>query len=292
MPTRTPESVPQPVAGSRQPTPYGEPTNFPILQDALLLPRVIAMHRELSPGARLLWGVIRVLSYKRGYCGYSDALLGHRVHVSDRQIRRYCRQLAKAGLLRTTQRPGRPPKRELLNHPIFDVPSPVPPGQKGPTPRTDTAMLSDTNVRQHRGTSRSEHVSGSPSVKSQDGGERNQSGLTKASTVMEKVVAQRRRDGAEPVKALSATLTTAADLDQLKAIQREVKAIGLPWTDDLQGKLAHKMDFYKVNGFVVAAAIARAARHVSRTPSSRPQSAAWITTVVENALRDQVRRKG
>lgn len=121
----------------------GQPWNFSGILQSYLIPRVVAADSALPPGARLLWGVIRQHSWRDGRCTLSDDGLARAVGVSSRQCRRYCRQLERASLLRTTQRPGKPPIRELLwdarfagqvrKTPAMEV---RPPGQISPPPRT------------------------------------------------------------------------------------------------------------------------------------------------------------
>jgi hypothetical protein len=65
-------------------------------------------------GARVLWGVIRQYSFRDGRCYASDETLARRLAVSDRQLIRYLRILENSGLLRSVQRPGKTPIRELL----------------------------------------------------------------------------------------------------------------------------------------------------------------------------------
>lgn len=97
----------------------GEPFNFHGILDTILIPRVISADSSLLPGARLLWGVIRQYSCQDGRFMLSDKKLAEAVGVEWRQCIRYCRQLERAGLLRTTPRPGKPPIRELLMHARF-----------------------------------------------------------------------------------------------------------------------------------------------------------------------------
>ena len=105
----------QHVAGEMSSAPItGQPFNFNGVLEAYLIPRVVAADKKLPPGARLLWGVIRQHSYRDGRCCASDESLGRLLAVSDRQTRRYLKSLETAGLLRTTQRAGKTPVRELL----------------------------------------------------------------------------------------------------------------------------------------------------------------------------------
>mgnify|MGYP001615463402 CR=1 FL=1 len=71
---------------------------------------------------------------------------------------------------------------------------------------------------------------------------------------------------------------------EAQAIRTHVAALGFPCTDELLKQLYRKAMVYGVNGFVIGAHIERAARKVGRRPSQAPQSAAWVTAVVENAL--------
>jgi len=97
----------------------GQPFNFSHVLDCVLIPRTIACDRALLPGARLLWGALRQRSYRDGRCTCSDQQLGDEVAVNAWAIRKYLRQLRKAGLVQVTPRAGKTPVRELLWHPRF-----------------------------------------------------------------------------------------------------------------------------------------------------------------------------
>jgi len=102
-------------------TPQGIPFNFHGVLDAVLIPRVITSDRQLSPAARLLWGIIRQRAWKDGWCRSSDADLAGELGVHPRKIRAHCAQLSKAGYLLTVQRSGTTPERALLLTPAFKV---------------------------------------------------------------------------------------------------------------------------------------------------------------------------
>lgn len=105
----------QQVVGETSSTPSnGQPWNFKELRDSYLLPRVIVRDMALMPGARLLWGVLRQQHCLNGRCTLSNESLARAVGVGWHQCIRYCRQLERAGLMRTTSRPGKTPVRELL----------------------------------------------------------------------------------------------------------------------------------------------------------------------------------
>ena len=105
----------QQVAAELSSTPRnGEPFNFHGLLEVYLIPRTVAADKKLPPGARLLWGVLRQHSMGDGRCTRSDETLARLLAVSDRQVRRYLKALEAAALLRSTQRPGKTPIRELL----------------------------------------------------------------------------------------------------------------------------------------------------------------------------------
>ena len=98
----------------------GEPWNFNGILEAVLIPRTIVADKKLPPGARLLWGIIRQYSFRDGICYSSDETLRRLLAVSERQLERYAKALELAGLLRTTQRPGKTAMRELLWNARFD----------------------------------------------------------------------------------------------------------------------------------------------------------------------------
>jgi Helix-turn-helix domain len=113
-------SIPPNVSNLTQsPTP-GLPYNFSRVLDTVLIPEPIYADGTLAPGARLLWGILRRLAHKTGQCFATEARLAAELAVNERQIRRYCRQLVGAGLLRETLSPGRATVRELLWHARFN----------------------------------------------------------------------------------------------------------------------------------------------------------------------------
>lgn len=113
------ESVPQHRVGQSKGPQPGEPYNYSRVLDTVLIPKVIYSDRTLSPGARILWGIIRRLGHTSGQCFATDARLADEMAVNERQVRRYCRQLVNAELMRETRQPGRVTVRELLWHSRF-----------------------------------------------------------------------------------------------------------------------------------------------------------------------------
>lgn len=131
----------------------GQPWNFSGLLQTLLVPRVIASDSALLPGARLLWAVIRQYSGHAGRCLLSDEELARAVGVQWRQCIRYCRQLERAGLLRTTPRPGKTPVRELLWEARFSGTIRKPPVSEDstPCPPRQAPLPSKTGVLKEEG---------------------------------------------------------------------------------------------------------------------------------------------
>lgn len=77
---------------------------------------------------------------------------------------------------------------------------------------------------------------------------------------------------------------------QTQAIETNVRGCGLEPTPDLIATLHRKAQFYRVNGFVIAAAIDRAWRKV-QGKSTAPQGPGWIIAVVENELAGSASRE-
>jgi hypothetical protein len=71
---------------------------------------------------------------------------------------------------------------------------------------------------------------------------------------------------------------------QCAAVAREIEATGIEPTPDLLAKLSRKERHYGVNGFVVAAHIARAWKRIAAHPSNHPRGPGWILKVVEQEL--------
>ena len=107
-------NIQQNVVGVSSTPTNGQPWNFNGLLETYALPRVIAADSALLPGARILWAIIRQHSWRDGRCVLSDKALAAAVGVEWRQCIRYCRQLERTQLLRTTTRPGQTTVRELL----------------------------------------------------------------------------------------------------------------------------------------------------------------------------------
>lgn len=99
----------------------GQPFNYSTILDCVLIPRVIYADPKLSPGARLLWGVIRRLSFKTSKCFASDKRIAAELGVSERWVRCLSDELIKAGLMQRTEKPGKPTCRELLWHERFQT---------------------------------------------------------------------------------------------------------------------------------------------------------------------------
>jgi hypothetical protein len=150
------QALPKPAA----PPVKGVPYDFNKLLDTIMVPRVVARDPRLSPGAALLWGVIRQRTNARAWCRTPNKVLARELGVSAKQVQRYICQLTKAGLLHTISNPGEVPKRILLRDDRFDGTLPAAsdyskPGRitgaakaKTPaaTPRTDMSRPQDIKV--------------------------------------------------------------------------------------------------------------------------------------------------
>lgn len=105
----------QHVDGEMSSTPTnGQPWNFHGILETYLIPRAVAADATLPPGARLLWGIIRQHAWSNCACTVSDDTLAGALGVSRSQFIRHAHALEKAGLLRSTPRPGKTMLRELL----------------------------------------------------------------------------------------------------------------------------------------------------------------------------------
>lgn len=112
-------STPEPEKTIRYDGMY-EPFNYSRIMDAVMVPRVIAQNRKLPPGARILWGVIRMRMSRDGICTSPDFDLANELGVSVRQFRRYCRALEKERLIVSKERPGKSVVRATTKHPCLD----------------------------------------------------------------------------------------------------------------------------------------------------------------------------
>ena len=255
--------------------------NFNAFLSGFLIPRCVALRRELAPGARLLWAVIRAFSRRDGYCDASEKTLASRIGVSSRQIRRYLKQLEIDGWVETELRTGSTARRYLLLHPLFGGALAQPPdisvqgvGRKRPGGRTDvstTVLDLSTDVRSGLGATSNLSTDQRKRV----------NGMRTAGELLEQMAKGLDRTPSGNGKHPRPTLRRLGDLTQDSAIRREVECWKIPCTEQLLATLMKKADFYGVNGFQVAAAIANANRKIATKPSAQPQTRGWFVTVVE-----------
>jgi len=271
------------------PTP-GKRFNFSSILKGVLIPAVILCHPYLCPGARLLWGILRALSYKRGYCDRTDAALAQRLYVSERQIRRYVRQLARTGLIEVVERPGHTPERATLWHAIFEgAPytdpdtSVHPPGHIRPPERTEMSVDKRSSVVLPE----MKDQSRSSTVETRGPWERQ---LRQVSHIP--IPLPPDKPAAENPLPAAATPSQksgkhAGDQD---VVERAIRAFGVEPTRTLLLKLQDKADYWHATNFQVAAALERIRRRVERSPSSAPHQLRWFLTVLENELKSQSAR--
>lgn len=98
----------------------GDLFNFSTIADTIMIPRVILSNPLLSMGERLLWGIIRRMSYPDGVCCAADTELANELAVCDRQLRRYSKALCDHKFLYCRVRQGRAPERILRWHDSFN----------------------------------------------------------------------------------------------------------------------------------------------------------------------------
>ena len=177
-------SIPQPRTGTTEFPAVGAPFNFSRILSGVFIPVAILECRELSPGARLLWGVLRGFTRKTGQTWVGDQALAARLHVSVRQVRRYGQRLERAGLLRATMRPGKSPIRELLWAAIFQ-PQIQPTGWTHPSGGVDTSGQGGGQIRP-------------PNIKNNKSNESSSSSIL--STQVEAQATEARQDDDEPTE--------------------------------------------------------------------------------------------
>jgi hypothetical protein len=78
--------------------------------------------------------------------------------------------------------------------------------------------------------------------------------------------------------------TSVFSESERSAIERAVALTGFQANPSLIAKLKRKAEFYRADGYVIAAHIQRAWSKVERRPTTWPQSEHWFPAVVENAL--------
>jgi hypothetical protein len=69
-----------------------------------IIPNVVLTARRLSPGSRLLYGLLKMYAWQSGNAYPGQQRLAEEMGVSTRQIRNYQKELEAAGLLRIEQR--------------------------------------------------------------------------------------------------------------------------------------------------------------------------------------------
>lgn len=128
----------------------GEPWNFSRVETVLRLPASIAYNAQLSYAARLLWGIIRSLSWRDGRCFAKNETLCERLGCQERHLRNLCAELKQFGFLRETRRQNASPVRELLWNAVFngDAPGGENPGPDEGEDEPNDFILRDTVARQ------------------------------------------------------------------------------------------------------------------------------------------------
>jgi hypothetical protein len=272
---RTPENVP--------PEP-GKPWNFTAVPKGVLIDSVILCHPWLCPGARLLWGVLRSLSYKQGFCAKTDAALAMRLCVSERQIRRYVRQLRVTGLLSVVERPGDTPERRLLWHKIFSGEPPSAPdtsvrtaGHISPLPRTETSAdrgsieVNPGDKKESRSSSENPRA---PWFRQ----------MRKVSDIpipLPPDIARPENTAAQPTNPSQNGGEHAGGQD---IVVDALRRFGLEPTRTLILRLQNKADYWHATDAQVAYSIDKARKAVEKTPSAAPHTERWFLRVVENDL--------
>jgi len=66
-----------------------------------VIPAKVRYCKEISQSAKLIYGDIRALSFKNGFCNASNEYFGFLYHVDDKTISSWINELAKAGFVRS-----------------------------------------------------------------------------------------------------------------------------------------------------------------------------------------------
>jgi Helix-turn-helix domain len=256
--------------------------NFKEFLSGFLIPRCVALRKELPPGARLLWAVIRAFSRRDGFCDAAETTMASRLGVSTRQIRRYLQKLEADGWVETELRTGSTARRYLLLHPLFGGAIAQPQdvngqgsGRKRPGVRTDVS----TTVKESRQPSGATRVETFSHLVGKEG---RTNGMKSSAELIEQLSKNLDRTPSSNGNTPRQPLRRLADLTQDAAIRREVEAWNITCTEELLVKLMRKAAFYGVTGFQVAAAINAASRKVHKKPTAHPQGLGWFPTVVED----------
>ena len=156
MPThRTPKTLAHQNDSAFSHPAVGQPFNFYALSTGVLILTPILSHPALSPGSRILWGVVRNWSKQKGVCHARIARFAAALGCSGRQISRYRSELEAAGLLLVEERPGWTWTWKLLWHPVFADASYAEGRRKRQRPETDMSGGSDGTVTTERSVLRS-----------------------------------------------------------------------------------------------------------------------------------------
>lgn len=249
---------------------FGEPYDFGKMMDTVMISRCIVSDASLLPGARLLWGIIRQRMYNGQPCSASDLTLAKELGVTPRAIRKYDFQLRNAGLLKTIARPGGTTLRVLLLANRF---------------RGTVNMHGPEQAFQGGGTSVPGGRNNRARAYKEDGALRFSLGQSKAK-VQDNSGVELRKPGVVNGDFTRQKAHTF-DADEHEAIVRGIVELGLKPTPALLTRLARQAGTFNVNGYRIAAIIARAAALVRRKPSLRPESAAWVSAVVESELAEK-----
>ena len=91
------------------------------------VPMAVLSCADLSPGAKLCYGLMKDMAGRQGYCWPAVRSIAGKLGVVSRQVERYLRELETYGLIRSNPTPGKSSRYVFLWHAVFAEPSPTTP---------------------------------------------------------------------------------------------------------------------------------------------------------------------
>jgi Helix-turn-helix domain len=235
------------------------------------VPQELARAAIVSPGAMLCWAALARHAGQDGDCYPREVTLAKELGRSERQVRRYVRQLESAGLIRISARGLNEPNRyEFLWHSCFDGATPL-----IPKDRTSMADPDRTHAAcpDRTSTAGPHPIEESPSRESRQESfrsiEREHSSEAKTKTT----------------PAPARWPWPAEDVEQLRAVIESYElrngrhAVA---SDDLVAALLRKAVYYLTSPLGIAHVLEKKRVYVSHRPSCVPETERWFYRVVES----------
>lgn len=238
------------------------------------VPEPLLRSSLVSSGAKLCWAQLARHAGENGRCYPRQATLAAELAISERQVRRYVRQLERAQLLRSIRTGLNDPNSyQFLWHTIFEVDNPL-----NLQDRTSMSDHDRTHVAALDRTSASLPLKEEESPSKESGEENTRS-----------IECERPARSRHAHRPAALREWPAADVDAVRRALgsfRYQDGSAVQPTDELVARLLDTGKFYLRTAFEVAALLHRKETELQKRPRWWPQTPEWFVRVIDRAYAD------